>query len=282
MSKGVTMDTLMKLNKAVEYIRTITDFVPDIALVLGSGLNDFADILETEKEIEYRNIPGFPLSTVHGHDGKFVFGVLNGIRIVCMKGRVHHYEGYTMQDVVMPTRVMGLLGAKVLFLTNAAGGVNRNFTSGALMAIEDHIACLVPNPLVGPNLNSLGLRFPDMTFTYDRKLLAAMQQASTIAGVPLHQGIYVQFSGPSFETPAEISMARIWGGDAVGMSTAVEAIAGHHMGMRVCGISCITNMAAGITGEKLSHEEVNETASKVKNQFISLVQQAIIEIGKVI
>ena len=276
------MDKMKKITDAVAYIRTVTDFVPEVALILGSGLNDFADVIDVECSIEYAKIPGFPVSTVHGHDGKFIFGKYQGVKVVCMRGRVHYYEGYAIDDVVLPTRVMGLLGAKVLFLTNAAGGVNTSFTTGALMAITDHIACLVPNPLIGANLADLGLRFPDMTFTYDRELLKALQDAAAKTAVALHQGVYVQFTGPSFETPAEIKMARLWGGDAVGMSTAVEAIAGHHMGLRVCGISCITNMAAGITGEKLSHEEVNETASRIKHQFIALVKQALLEIkGKI-
>ncbi|MGB4984657.1 MAG: purine-nucleoside phosphorylase [Erysipelotrichaceae bacterium] len=269
-----------KINSAVKYIRSKTNFVPKIALVLGSGLNDFASELTIVEEISYTDIPGFPVSTVVGHDGRFIFGYLDNVPVVVMKGRVHYYEGYPMSDVVLPIRVMKLLGAQVLFLTNAAGGINYDFKPGTLMMVTDHIATFIPIPLIGKNIDELGTRFPDMSETYDLDLQDIIRETATQVNVDLKEGVYLQFSGPTYETPAEIRMMRTLGADAVGMSTACEAIAGNHMKMKICAISCITNLAAGMSKQKLNHEEVSATANKVKNEFTRLVKQAIINIDK--
>ena len=264
-----------KLQKAVDAVRKITDFVPDIALVLGSGLGGYADSIKPVCEIPYSDLPGFPVSTVQGHSGKFIFGYDGDKKIVCMKGRVHMYEGYEPSDVVMPIRLMGLLGAKILFLTNAAGGINESFHPGCLMLIEDQISFLVRNPLIGPNIEELGTRFPDMTRIYDEELCKIITDKAAEQNSELFKGVYVQLSGPSYESPSDVKALRLLGGNAVGMSTAIEAIAARHMGMRVCGISCISNMAAGITGEELNHEEVQKAANSVAERFVSLVRGSI-------
>ena len=264
-----------KLKKCYESVREKTDFVPEIALILGSGLGDYADSLEIEQSIEYTEIEGFPVSTVKGHKGRFVFAHIDGKPVVIMQGRVHYYEGYPMTDVVLPTRLMGLLGAKKLILTNAAGGVNYDFKPGDFMMITDHITTAIPNPLIGPNLDELGTRFPDMSEVYNLELQEKIKAAAKKLNIPLKEGVYMQFTGPSYETPAEIRMCRTWGGDAAGMSTACEAMAANHMGMKVCGISCITNLAAGMSKEKLNHKEVQETADRVSVQFKQLVTELI-------
>ncbi len=264
-----------KLKKCYESVREKTDFVPEIALVLGSGLGDYADSLEIEQSIEYTEIEGFPVSTVKGHKGRFVFAHIDGKPVVIMQGRVHYYEGYPMTDVVLPTRLMGLLGAKKLILTNAAGGVNYDFKPGDFMMITDHITTAIPSPLIGPNLDELGTRFPDMSEVYNLELQEKIKAAAKKLNIPLKEGVYMQFTGPSYETPAEIRMCRTWGGDAAGMSTACEAMAANHMGMKVCGISCITNLAAGMSKEKLNHKEVQETADRVSVQFKQLVTELI-------
>lgn len=264
-----------KLQNCFRCVREKTDFIPKVALVLGSGLGDFADNIKVEQEISYAVISGFPVSTVPGHAGKFIFGYLGDIPIVCMKGRVHFYEGYDITDVVLPVRLMKLLGAEILFLTNAAGGVNDSFSAGDLMLIEDQISCFVKNPLIGPNIEALGTRFPDMTTIYDKKLREVILKTAMEQNIPLKKGVYLQLTGPSFETAAEVRMVRILGGDAVGMSTAVEAIAARHMGMRVCGISCICNLAAGMTQNPLTHDEVQEAAAKAAPLFTRLVSTSI-------
>ena len=241
-----------KLQTCLASIREKTDFKPEVALILGSGLGDYADGIQIETTVDYTEIEGFPVSTVTGHKGRFVFGYVGDVPVVIMQGRVHYYEGYPMSDVVLPTRLMGLLGAKKLLLTNAAGGINENFRPGDFMMLTDHIATGVPSPLIGPNLDELGPRFPD-----------------------LKEGVYVQLTGPNYETPAEVRMCKIWGGDAVGMSTACEAMAARHMGMEIGGISCITNLAAGISKEKLDHKEVQETADRVSKDFKRLVTKII-------
>lgn len=265
-----------KLMSCVESIRKRTDFKPEVALILGSGLGDYADGIQTEAVVDYSDIEGFPVSTVVGHKGRFIFGYVKEVPVVIMQGRVHYYEGYPMQEVVLPTRLMGMLGAKKLFLTNAAGGINENFHPGDFMMITDHITTGVPNPLIGKNIEELGTRFPDMSEVYSMRLRDAIREAAGRCGVNLQEGVYVQLTGPSYETPAEIRMCRIWGGDAVGMSTACEAIAARHMGMEICGISCITNMAAGVSKQKLSHKEVQETADRVSAQFKELVTEVIV------
>lgn len=275
-------DYYKKLNNCVECIRKVTDFVPDIALVLGSGLGGFADKIDIEAVIPYNEIEGFPVSTVEGHKGRFIFGTINGVKLVCMQGRVHYYEGYSMQDVVLPTRLMSMLGAKVLFLTNASGGVNTSFHAGDFMLITDHISSFVPNPLIGQNIDELGTRFPDMSEIYSKPLCEIISQTAKSLNIAIQKGVYLQLTGPSFETPSEIRMCRTLGADAVGMSTACEAIAANHTGMKVCGISCIANLACGMTDNPLTHAEVQETANRVAPLFRQLIEQSIIEISKYI
>jgi purine nucleoside phosphorylase I, inosine and guanosine-specific len=265
-----------KLKKCLESVRKKTDFQPETGLVLGSGLGDFADGIEIRDVVEYSDIEGFPVSTVKGHKGRFVFGYVDSVPVVIMQGRVHYYEGYAMSDVVLPARLMGMMGAKRLFLTNAAGGVNENFRPGDFMMITDHIASAVPSPLIGANIEELGSRFPDMSEVYSLRLQEVIRRSAEECGIRLQEGVYVQLTGPNYETPAEIRMCRGWGGDAVGMSPACEAMAARHMGLEVCGISCITNLAAGISSEKLDHKEVQETADRVSADFKKLVTRVII------
>ena len=265
-----------KVVDCVKYVRTKTDFVPKVALILGSGLGDYAEDIKIETEISYADIPGFPISTVPGHAGKFIFGYVNDVPVVCMKGRVHYYEGYSMSDVVLPIRLMKLLGAEILFLTNASGGINENFHAGDFMLITDQIACFVPNPLIGTNIDELGTRFPDMTHVYDEDLQDIIRKTAAEYQITLQAGVYAQLTGPSFESPAEIRMLRTLGADAVGMSTVVEAIAANHMGMKICGISCVCNLAAGMTKQPLTHTEVQEAADKAAPLFKKLVTEAIV------
>lgn len=265
-----------KLTKCLESVRKKTDFKPEVALILGSGLGDFADEINIVDTIEYTEIEGFPVSTVKGHKGRFVFGYVENTPVVIMQGRVHYYEGYDMTDVVLPTRLMGMMGAKKILLTNAAGGCNENYKPGDLMLITDHITTGVPSPLIGANIEELGTRFPDMSEVYSKRLRDVIRNAAKDCGVELQEGVYVQFTGPNYETPAEVKLAQKWGGDAVGMSTACEAMVACHMGMEVCGISCITNMAAGISKVQLNHKEVQETADKVAKVFKALVAKVIV------
>ncbi len=264
-----------KLLACRDAVRKVTDFEPDIALVLGSGLGAFADNIRIEKEISYSDIPGFPVSTVPGHAGKFIFGYLDDQKIVCMKGRVHFYEGYDIQDVVLPARLMKMLGAKILFLTNAAGGMGDGFNAGDLMLITDHISIFAPNPLKGANLDELGPRFPDMSQVYDRDLQEVIRTVARENGIKLQEGVYCQLTGPSFESPAEIRLLKGLGASAVGMSTVNEAIAANHMGMKICGVSCISNLAAGISDAPLCHEEVQEAADKAAPLFTKLVAESV-------
>ena len=269
------MSEMEKLEGALRFIRGKTGFRPKAAVILGSGLGRYAGQMQIECEIPYGEIPGFPVSTVEGHDGRFIFGYVGETPVAAMKGRVHYYEGYSMEEVVRPVRILGMLGAERLLVTNAAGGINLSFQPGDLMLITDQITSLVPNPLRGENLGQLGPRFPDMSTVYDKEWRDDIRAAAAGCGVPLREGVYLQTPGPSYETPAEIRMFRGWGADAVGMSTAVEAIAARHMGMKVAGISCITNMAAGILEQPLCHEEVQETAAKVEDSFTRLVSAVL-------
>ena len=262
-----------ELNTIKEYIKGKTDFAPKVGLVLGSGLGGFSRKIEKVAEIPYSEIPDFPVSTVEGHNGSFIFGYIgnNRLPIVAMNGRVHYYEGYHMSEVVAPVRIMGMLGARSIILTNAAGGINLSFNPGDLMIIKDVITTFIPNPLIGPNIDELGTRFPDMSKIFSARLINILENVSKEVAVNLCEGVYAQCTGPSFETPAEIKMLRTIGADAVGMSTACEAIAARHMGLEVCGISCISNMAAGILDQPLTHAEVQETADKVSSHFESII-----------
>ncbi len=274
------MNAYEKLQKCLACVREKTDFVPDVALILGSGLGALADEIEAVATVDYHDIEGFPVSTVVGHKGRFVFGYFGNTKVVIMQGRVHYYEGYSREDILLPTRLMVLLGAKVLFLTNAAGGVNRAFSAGDFMLITDHIMTLFPNPLIGANMDELGPRFPDMSEVYSKELCDVIRGTAKRLGTPLQEGVYCQLTGPTFETPAEVRMLTTLGVDAVGMSTASEAVAARHAGIRVCGISCITNQAAGISPTPLSHEEVFETGNRVAPLFRELVRESIIAIGE--
>lgn len=269
-----------KLLKCYESVQKVICFKPEIALVLGSGLGDYADSIKIEATLPYSEIEGFPVSTISGHKGRFVFGYEGDVPVVIMQGRVHYYEGYDMSDVVLPIRLMHMMGAKVLFLTNASGGVNTQYSVGDFMLIKDHISTFIPSPLLGRNIDELGSRFPDMSNVYDRSLQAVIRETAKTLETPLQEGVYVQFTGPAYETPAEIRMSRTLGADAVGMSTVCEAIAANHIGMQICGISCITNMAAGILEQPLDHKEVQETADRVSPLFRNLVKNALINIYK--
>ena len=267
-----------KLQRCLKSIREKVDFKPETALVLGSGLGDYADGIKIEATVDYNDIQGFPISTVAGHRGRLVFGYVSDVPVVIMQGRVHYYEGYDISDVVLPIRLMYLCGAKTLILTNAAGGVNFDYRPGDFMLIKDHITTFVPSPLIGNNIDELGERFPDMSDVYDEKLRIIVKNTAKRLNIPLREGVYLQLTGPNYETPAEIRMCRALGADAVGMSTACEAMAASHMGMRVCGISCITNMAAGMNQVPLSHSEVQKTAERVARQFKQLITAVISDI----
>lgn len=269
------MTAYEKLMKCYECVKAKVDFKPDIALVLGSGLGAFADEIEVVQTLDYKDIDGFPTSTVQGHKGRFVFGYVGKVPVVIMQGRVHYYEGYSMQDVVLPARLMSLMGAKTLFLTNASGGINPSFSAGDFMLITDHISSFVPNPLIGANIDELGTRFPDMSEVYSQKLRNVILDTAAELDIKIQQGVYVQLTGPSFESPAEIRMLRTLGADAVGMSTVCEAIAANHAGMRVCGISCVANLAAGMTNDPLTHAEVQECADKAAPLFKKLIGKSI-------
>lgn len=265
-----------KLMKCLKQIRSKTDFVPKVALILGSGLGDYAEGIDISASVDYSDIEGFPVSTVLGHKGRFVFGHVKNVPVVIMQGRVHYYEGYTVSDVVLPTRLLGLLGAETLFLTNASGAINLSFHAGDFMLISDHILNGVPSPLIGPNIDQLGTRFPDMSEVYNKDLRQNIRSTAERLGITLREGVYLQASGPQFETPAEIRAYGALGADVVGMSTACEAIAANHMGMKICGISCISNMASGISKTPLTHAEVQETANKVAPLFKQLVTESIL------
>lgn len=268
-----------KLEMCYRSVRKKVQFIPKVALVLGSGLGDYAETMQIEQVLDYADIQGFPVSTVPGHKGRFVFGYVAEVPIVAMQGRVHYYEGYPMEDVVLPIRLMKKLGAEILFLTNAAGGVNYEFAAGDFMLITDQIASFVPSPLIGENIEELGVRFPDMSAIYDKDLQQLIKMTAKEQNIILKEGVYLQFTGPAYESPQEVKMARILGADAVGMSTACEAIAANHMGMRICGISCISNLACGMTDAPLSHKEVQETADAKAPLFQKLVTEIIRKVG---
>lgn len=264
-----------KLNQCYESMKNKLPFKPQVALILGSGLGNYAERFQEEGVIDYREIEGFPVSTVPGHKGRFIFAHVEGTPVVMMQGRVHYYEGYPMSDVVLPVRLMRKMGAKVLFLTNAAGGVNFDFAPGDFMLIRDQIASFVPSPLLGANVEEWGARFPDMSHIYDEDLQEIIRSSASQMGLKLQEGVYLQLTGPAYESPAEIRMCRALGADAVGMSTACEAVAANHMGYKICGISCISNLASGMTQQPLSHKEVQETADRMAVQFEELVTRSI-------
>lgn len=270
-----------RVQKCVEIVRKRTDFKPVLGVVLGSGLGNYASQMEVVCEIPYGEIPGFPVSTVEGHDGRFLFGYIGDIPAVLMKGRVHYYEGYTMEDVVLPIRLMALLGIETLLLTNAAGGINPTFKVGDFMVITDQISSFVPSPLIGENVSEMGERFTDMTQIYDKELQGLLKEAAKDIGFDVKEGIYVQASGPNFESPAEIRMFAALGIDAVGMSTTCEALVARHAGLRVAGVSCISNLAAGISKVELSHDDVQSIANERGGELEEFITAYITKLGKV-
>ena len=263
-------DYYARLERCVQQIREKTDFVPDVALVLGSGLGDYADSVKIVAEIPYSDIQGFPVSTVAGHDGTLIFCEIEGKKVVVMNGRVHYYEGYDIHDVVLPLRVTHLLGAKTVVLTNAVGAINADYSVGDFVLNVDYISSFVPSPLVGENIDKLGDRFVDMSDAFDEELNGIFEKVAGENNIPIHRGVMVQTTGPQYESPTEIKMFRSLGADTVGMSTVVETIAARHMGMRVCSVSCVTNMAAGMQ-EKISHEEVQSSSNDAAKRFAVLV-----------
>jgi purine-nucleoside phosphorylase len=264
-----------RVQRAADFVRGAVDASPKTAVVLGSGLGDFASTLERPTSLPYADIPHWPAAAVVGHEGRFLIGGSRGRSIIALAGRSHFYEGHDLRTVTFGTRVLGMLGVKVVILTNAAGGVNTSFTPGDLMVIDDHINLLGANPLAGPNDERFGVRFPDLTNVYSPRLRRIADEAGAALGLTLPHGVYAACHGPSYETPAEVRYLRTIGADAVGMSTVPEAIVARHMGIEVLGISCITNMAAGVLAQPLNHEEVLETARRVRGTFISLLNGVI-------
>ncbi|WP_400242112.1 purine-nucleoside phosphorylase [Niallia sp. JL1B1071] len=267
------------IKQSADFLKQKYANTPKIGLILGSGLGVLAEEIENPVKIPYEDIPEFPVSTVEGHAGQLVFGTINGMEVVAMQGRFHFYEGYSFDKVTFPVRVMKELGVEKLIVTNAAGGVNENFAPGDLMLISDHINNMGTNPLIGPNDSKLGVRFPDMSEAYCKNLRETARNVASKISLNVQEGVYVGNTGPSYETPAEVRMLRILGGDAVGMSTVPEVIVARHAGLKVLGISCISNMAAGILDQPLNHEEVIETTEKVKVNFLQYVKELIKEIG---
>lgn len=263
------------IQKAVSFLKEKYGKVPKIGLILGSGLGVLAEEIEQPVKIPYNEIPDFPVSTVEGHAGQLVFGLLNGVEVVAMQGRFHFYEGYSMDKVTFPVRVMKELGVEILIVTNAAGGVNESFTPGDLMIITDHINNMGTNPLIGPNDSHFGVRFPDMSEAYTKELRTMAKEIASRLNIDVREGVYFGNPGPVYETPAEIRMVRTLGGDAVGMSTVPEVIVARHSGMKVLGISCISNMAAGILDQPLTHDEVIETTEKVKANFLLYIKEIV-------
>ncbi|MGV7117351.1 purine-nucleoside phosphorylase [Paenibacillus kyungheensis] len=267
----MTTITQATIQEAAAYIRSQSDIKPEIGLILGSGLGILADLIEDSVAIDYHHIPHFPVSTVEGHEGELLLGTIQGRPVVMMKGRFHMYEGYGPEVTAFPVRVMKELGISTLLVTNAAGGVNTSYEPGDLMVLSDHLNMTGRNPLIGPNDSALGVRFPDMSEAYSRRLRTVFKETAAQQGLKVQEGVYAGLLGPTYETPAEIVMLRTLGADAVGMSTVSETIVARHAGIEVLGISCITNMAAGILDQPLSHDEVMETADRVRDQFLKLV-----------
>lgn len=264
-----------RIKETGEFIKSKLHNIPDIGIVLGSGLGPLADQLNNAINIDYSEIPNFPVSTVEGHAGMFVIGELEGKLIMCMKGRFHYYEGYSLEEVTLPIRIMSYLGIKNLILTNASGGVNLDFIPGDLMIIKDHINCSALNPLIGKNIEEMGLRFPSASDIYTKEIREIVKTIAKNEGIDVKEGIYFYSTGPTYETPAEIRAFRLLGADAIGMSTIPEAIIACHCGMKLLGISCITNMAAGILDQPLTHKEVFETAERTKDKFAKLIKACV-------
>ena len=258
-----------------ESIKEKISFEPFMGIILGSGLGGLADRVEVVDRISYSDIEGFPRSTVEGHKGEYIFGYLDGVPVILMNGRVHYYEGYPMQAVVTPSRVMALLGAKSIFLTNASGGLNRSFSPGTLMCITDQISLLVPSPLIGPNDDRLSVRFPEMSRIYDREYIKLMHEAADELGAELRDGVYIQVTGPAYESPADSNALAILGADAVGMSTACEAVALNAMGVRLAGLSCVTDMAIDNENSSLTHEEVQAVAAQASEKLENIVMLTV-------
>lgn len=269
---------LQQLQESVQFIRSRTSTKPRVGLVLGSGLGAFVRELEVEVSIPYQQIPHFIPPTVEGHSGNLIFGKIQSVPVVVLQGRVHFYEGHSMSQVVFPVRTLALLGIEILLLTNSAGGMGDSMAAGDFMIIEDHINLMGTNPLMGPNLKELGPRFPDMTEAYDRRIIQRMEEILVRQSIRFHKGIYCGVSGPTYETPAEVRYLKHIGGKAVGMSTVPETIAANHLGLRVGALSCITNLAAGISAQRLSHDEVTETAKQVEQQFCSFLRELVINV----
>lgn len=269
------MNSMEKIERAAGYVRERIGAAPQVGLILGSGWGDFAQAVSPSVRIPYGEVPGFQVSTVQGHAGEWAFGQLSGHEVAMMVGRLHYYEGHSLSDITLPVRVMQALGVRTLIVTNAAGGINTQFDVGDLMLISDHINLTGVNPLFGPNLESLGPRFPDMSKAYDPELRALARRVAMDQQFAVREGVYAQMTGPSFETPAEIRMLRTLGADAVGMSTVPEVVVARHMGLRVLGISCITNMAAGVLDQPLSHAEVMEVSQRVKGRFRAFLTEVI-------
>lgn len=272
------LDLYNKIKEAADFIGSKSKIKPEIALILGSGLGAIADQIEDAEHYSYSDIPHFPVSTVEGHAGKLVIGTLEGKKVVAMQGRFHYYEGYTMDEVTFPVRVMKLLGVEKLIVTNAAGAVNTSYNPGDLMLICDQLNLIGDNPLIGRNLNEFGTRFPDLSNAYDKELRTKVKDIAKRLNITLQEGVYAAMSGPTYETPAEIRMVRVLGGDAIGMSTVPEVIVAVHSGIKVIGISCMTNMAAGILEQPLSHDEVVETSTRVRDTFIKLMRNVVKEV----
>jgi purine-nucleoside phosphorylase len=272
------MNLRARIEKSAEYIKKVADFEPEIGIILGTGLGSLGDYIDTEAVIDYADIPEFPVSTVFGHAGRLILGRLSGKKVVAMQGRFHYYEGYTMQEITIPVRVMKLLGIKLLVASNACGGLNPSFSAGDIMIITDHINFMGSNPLMGANLDDFGPRFPDMSEVYDRSMVRTLEKVAALQGIKLHKGVYGSVSGPNYCTKAELRMMIRLGSDAVGMSTVPEAIVAKHCGLIVAGVSCITDMAIPDTMVAPTHEEIVKVAESVKPRFVSLIKQFVKEV----
>lgn len=274
----LSSDLNIKINETVNYISTRMKIVPKIGIILGSGLGDLAEEIGEAEIYNYNEIPHFPVSRIEGHKNRFIIGNLQDKYVVVMQGRFHYYEGYSMEEITFPVRIMKRLGVEILIVTNAAGGINKNFRSGQFMLINDHINLSGHNPLIGQNLEDFGPRFPDMSEAYSKDLMKVAKSAALQLNMHLQQGVYAYMNGPSYETPAEVNMLSILGADAVGMSTVPEVIIANHSGIKVMGISCITNMAAGILKQPLSHQEVIKTSSRISESFKLLFRRILKEL----